>query len=88
MEGIKYLNVIEISPVVIEIRRVENGKLAVAVNSTFVHHTAFLASDIRPCVLITSTSDLQLQPSTAIANQLPGQLVSRTRRPNCFLNSS
>ena len=34
---------------------------------------------------MTSTSDLQ--PSTAIANQLPGQLVStqiRTRGPNCF----
>ena len=39
-------------------------------------------------IIITSTSDLQ--PSTAIANQLPGQLVSRqirTRGPN-FLNSS
>ena len=35
--------------------------------------------------LITTISDLQ--PSTAIANQLPGQLVStqiRTCRPNCF----
>ena len=35
--------------------------------------------------IITSSGDLQ--PSTAIANQLPGQLVStqiRTTRPNCF----
>ena len=35
--------------------------------------------------VITSTSDLQ--PSTAIANQLPGRLVStqiRTGGPNCF----
>ena len=35
--------------------------------------------------IITSTSDLQ--PSTAIANQLLGQLVStqiRTTGPNCF----
>ena len=44
MEGIKYQNLIEISPVVIEIQRVENGKLAVPVNNTFVHHTAFLAT--------------------------------------------
>ena len=36
-------------------------------------------------VVITSSSDLQ--PSTAIANQLPGQLVYTqitTRGPNCF----
>ena len=35
--------------------------------------------------LLTSSSGLQ--PSTALANQLPGQLVStqiRTARPNCF----
>ena len=37
---------------VIEIRGVENGKLAVPVNSTLVHHTASLATDTRPCVLI------------------------------------
>ena len=52
MEGIKYVNLIEISPVVTEIRGVENGKLAVPVNNTLVHHTAFLAADTRPCVLI------------------------------------
>ena len=36
-------------------------------------------------LLITSSSDLQ--PSTAIVNQLPGQLVYTqitTRGPNCF----
>ena len=32
MEGIKYVNLIEISLVVIEIRGVENGKLTVPVN--------------------------------------------------------
>ena len=52
MADIKYVNVIEISPVVIEIQGVENGKLAVPVNNTLVHHTAFLAADTRPCVLI------------------------------------
>ena len=52
MEGIKYINLIEIGVVVIEIRGAENGKLAVPVNNTFVRHTAFLASDTRPCVLI------------------------------------
>ena len=36
-------------------------------------------------IVYNSSSDLQ--PSTALANQLPGQLVStqiRTTRPNCF----
>ena len=52
MVGIKYVNLIEISPVVIEIQGAEIGKLAVTVNNTLVCHTAFLAADIRPCVLI------------------------------------
>ena len=52
MEGIKNVNLIEISPVVIEIRGAENGELAVPVNNTLVSHTAFLAADTRPCVLI------------------------------------
>ena len=33
MEGIKCVNMIEIDPVVIEIRGVENGKLVVPVNN-------------------------------------------------------
>ena len=45
MEGIKYVNLIEIGPVVIEIQGVENSKLAVPVNNILVHHTAFLATD-------------------------------------------
>ena len=45
MEGIKYMNLIEIGSVVIEIQGVESGKLAVPVNNTLVHHTAFLATD-------------------------------------------
>ena len=52
MEGIKYVNLIEIGPVVIEIRGVENTELAVPVNNTLVCHMAFLAADTRPCVLI------------------------------------
>ena len=52
MEGITYVNLIEIGPVVIEIRGAENGELAVPVNNTLVSHTAFLAADTRPCVLI------------------------------------
>ena len=46
------MNLIEISLVAIEIRGVENGNLAVPVNNTHVHHTAFLAADTRSCVLI------------------------------------
>ena len=45
MEGIKFMNFIEISPVVIEIQGAENGELAVPVNNTLVRHTAFLAAD-------------------------------------------
>ena len=57
MEGIKYMNLIEIGLVeiglvVIEIWGVKNGELAVSVNNTLVHHTAFLAANTRPCVLI------------------------------------
>ena len=52
MEGIKYVNLIEIGPVIIEIRGAENGELAVPVNNTLVSHTAFLAADTRPCVLM------------------------------------
>ena len=45
MEGIQYVNLIEIGPVVIEIRGAENGELAVPVNNTLVSHTAFLAAN-------------------------------------------
>ena len=45
MEGIKYVNLIGISPVIIEIRGIENGELAVPLNNTLVCHTAFLATD-------------------------------------------
>ena len=46
------MNLIEISPVVIEIWGVENGDLAVPVNNTLVCRTSFLAADTRPCVLM------------------------------------
>ena len=52
MEGIKYVNLIEIDQVVIEIRGVKNSELAVPVNNTLVRHTTYLAADTRPCVLI------------------------------------
>ena len=52
MEGIKYLNLIEIGLVVIKIQGAENGELAVSVNITLVSYTAFLATDTQPCVLI------------------------------------
>ena len=47
MEDIKYVNLIriEIGPVVIEIRGVENSELVFPVNNTLVHHMAFLATD-------------------------------------------
>ena len=45
MVGIQYVNLIEISPVGVEIRGVENGKLVIPVNNTLVCHMAFLAAD-------------------------------------------
>ena len=38
MEEIKYVNLIEISPVVIEIQGVENSELVVPVNNTCASH--------------------------------------------------
>ena len=52
MEGIKYVNLIEIDPVVIEIRGAENSELVVLVNNTLVSHTVFLGADTQSCVLI------------------------------------
>ena len=64
MEDIKYVNLIEIGPVVIEIwgvenseLGVENSELAVSVDNTLVHHMAFLAPDTQPCVLICDMED-------------------------------
>ena len=38
----------------------ENGELAVPVNNTLVRHTAFLAADTRPCVLIQGVENGKL----------------------------
>ena len=54
MEGTKYVNVIEIGPVVIEIRGVESSELVNPVNNALVYHMAFLAADTQPCVLTSS----------------------------------
>ena len=45
MDSIKYVILIEIGPLVIGVRGVENGELAVPVNNTLVCHMAFLATD-------------------------------------------
>ena len=52
MEGIKYVNLIETGPVVMEIQGVENNDLVAPVNNTLMCRTSLLATDIRPCVLI------------------------------------
>ena len=52
IEGIKYVNLIEIGLVDLEIRGIENGELVVLVNNTLVCHMALLATDIQPYVLI------------------------------------
>ena len=52
--GIKYVNLIEIGLVVIEVQAVENSDsdLVVVGNNTLVCHTYFLATDTQPCVLM------------------------------------
>ena len=45
IEGIKYVNLIEIGLVVVEIQGVKNGKLVASVNNILVCHMAFLAAD-------------------------------------------
>ena len=50
MEDLKYVNMIEIGLVVIEIQGIENGELVVPVNNTLVCHTVFLAADTQTCV--------------------------------------
>ena len=52
MVDIKYVNMIEIGPVVIEIWAVENGDLMFSVNNTLVCRTSLMAADTWPCVLI------------------------------------
>ena len=52
MEGIKYWNLKEIDPEVIEIWGVENSELVVPVNNTLVCHMALMAADTQSCVLI------------------------------------
>ena len=52
MKSIKYVNLVQISPVVFKIQEVENSVLAVPVNNTLVCHTSFLADDTHPCVLM------------------------------------
>ena len=56
MDDIKYVNLIEIGLVVIEIRGAENGDLVVPVNNTLVCRMSFLAVDTWPCVLILLNS--------------------------------
>ena len=46
------MNLIEIGLVVIDIREIENGELAVPINNTLVHHMAFFTTDTQPCVLM------------------------------------
>ena len=52
MEGMKYINLIQISKAVTEIQVVENGKLVVPVNNTLVCSTSFMTVDTQLCVLI------------------------------------
>ena len=54
MEGVKYVNLIKICPVVIKIQGVENDELAVPVNNTLECHTAILAANTLPCDLMLS----------------------------------
>ena len=50
IEGIKYVNWIEIGPVIIAIWGVENNDLVVPVNNTLVCRTSFLVADTTVCL--------------------------------------
>ena len=52
IESIKYVKPTKIGRLVIEIRGIENGQLAVPVNIILIHHTAFLATDTQLSTLI------------------------------------
>ena len=45
MEDVKYVNLVKISPVVIETRGIEYSDLAAPVNNTLVYSTSFMAAD-------------------------------------------
>ena len=60
MEGIKYVKLMEIGEVVIEIQGVENGDLVVPIYNTLACCTPFLATDTWPCVLIDINMHTQL----------------------------
>ena len=45
MDDIKYVNLIEISPAVLEIQGVKNGDLVVPVNNILVYCMSFFAAD-------------------------------------------
>ena len=87
MEGKKYVNLIEIGSVVIEIWGVENGELAIPVNNTLVYHTAFLAADTQPCVLIPMARDISgyIPVAMDISSYLPGhRFICKIYTSNSF----
>ena len=67
-EGIKYVKFDAIGPVVIEIWGVENGDLAVPVNSTLVCCSSFSATDTWLCILICLAKSLILVGKWPMAN--------------------
>ena len=56
MEDIKYINLIEIGLVVIEISGAENSDLVVPINNTLVCCMSFLAGNTQPCVLTSASA--------------------------------
>ena len=46
MKGIKYMNLVQISSVVIKTQRVDNGDLVVPINNTLVCSISFLVTDM------------------------------------------
>ena len=83
MEGIKYLNLIEISPVVIEIQGIQNVDLVAPVNNRLACHTSFLAADTRlsgMCpqwlVVVGTSCSHHLDKITTTINSLTGTKMS------------
>ena len=64
MKGIKYVNLIKIGPVVIEIRGVEKGDIVVPVSNTLTYRLSFLATDI---LLVNSHASGSCRPQMVTA---------------------
>ena len=71
MKGINQVNFVQIGPVVLEIRWIENNHFAVPVNNALVYHSSFLAADTGPCVLIYIHLCMHIDMCVSVESYVP-----------------